>query len=164
MQSALSVSLKGSDLDPRPPAVSTAALGRWPAPTREQSGMQGPKCRRGSSAPGGLRGGGGWPPRVLGSTHVHPSQPRKIHRNLLQSHLPAKREPIENYNKGDLVSLFNALQGLVWRMHQHPCHFLPILKSHLGGLEVPSTHSEARKQGQRLAGGVAMRQGLPGNI
>ena len=93
MQSALSVSLKGSDLDPRPPTVSTAALDRWPAPTREQSGMQGPECRRDSSEPGGLRGGAEWPPRVLASTRVHPSQPRKIHKILLPSHLPAKGNP-----------------------------------------------------------------------
>lgn len=99
----------------------------------QRSGPSGPSCEHSSlrqmasTHPGAERDAGtqvqtgqlsagravgwgvGWPPRVLGSTHVHPSQPRKIHRILLQSHLPAEREPIENYNKGDLVSLFNAL-------------------------------------------------------
>lgn len=120
-QSALCLSSKSSDLDPWLPALNTAALSdsqhppgaeemRGPAfsthPGAEQ--MQGPECRQDSSVLDGLQGGR----RSLPMSLV-PHMSILLNQEIIQRPPPGlsscPREAIENYNKGDLVSLFNAL-------------------------------------------------------
>lgn len=50
----------------------------------------------------GSRGMVGLTIKIVDSIFTHPSQLRKFQEILLPSHFPAKREPIQNYNKEDL--------------------------------------------------------------